>query len=138
MLVSLKARVLPSVIVSGLCLLGLGCEARKAEIPGSYRVQYPYGIERLSIAPDGGYEQRFAEAGKEETVVNRGRWEWREGTDAPLILNGPVIVDDGFGRMSKDLGKRNGIWPLRVRRGWDGSVILPINDDQGFRFTREN
>ncbi len=52
-----------------------------------------------------------------------------------LALDAPVIVDDGFGRLSS-LVPKTGVWPLRIEHSWGGELVFPINDDQGTAFRR--
>jgi hypothetical protein len=76
------------------------------ELIGIYKVNYPYGAEQLKLMQDGSYEQMFALNGQMLKNINNGKWELRALDGDQLILNDPVIVDDGFGRLSKSLTRK--------------------------------
>jgi hypothetical protein len=123
----------------GIFLL-MGCQAKldRADLPGIYEVTYPYGTETLKIIGDGTYEQSFGLTGKPLVSINKGKWDLKHGDlwdGNLLILNTPIIVDDGFGKPSK-LEQRSGVWQLRIRKSGGGNIYFLINDDQGTTFKR--
>ena len=85
---------------------------------------------------DGSYEQQFALNGEALKVINNGKWELRSLDGLLLILNDPVIVDDGFGSLSKSLAKKEGIWPITIKKSFTGKIYFPINEDLGFVFKK--
>jgi hypothetical protein len=134
----MKDQRVMSVIVLLLGLIGCRSNIDRAELPGVYQATYSYGVEHLNVMADGTYEQSFVTTGTPVKSINKGKWELGHGDiweGDLLILNNPVIVDDGFGKLSK-LEQRSGVWQLRVRKSIGGNIYFPINDDQGTSFKR--
>jgi|SRR3990172_7953919 len=130
--------ILRIVLIFVAVFLLLGCQSRvdQKDLIGVYEVQYPYGMEQLHIRPDGSYEQLFALKGQALKSINDGKWEISYSDGQELVLNNPVIVDDGFGKLSA-MRKETGIWPLHFRKGISGRMFFPINEDQGFVFEKK-
>ena len=130
-------RAAVGLIVVTISVFVWGCTVAPSSLPGTYRVDYGYGIEQLTLHADGTYVQQFAEKNKESRVINTGRWELeRRGFwDGDLLnLFEPVIVDV-FGKPS-DLRPRPGLWALNIKKTWSGQPQLSINEDRGLAFDR--
>jgi hypothetical protein len=124
-------------VAASIAMFGCGGTIRSDQLPGTYRVDYDYGIEQLTIRGDGTYTQEFAEKGKNFRVINKGLWELQEGDlwDRQVLnLFEPVIVDK-FGRPS-DMTPKSGRWPVPIRKTWRGQPRLLINPDLGYVFER--
>ena len=123
------------VIVLGLVFI-LGCKNSfmVKDIQGTYVVKYPYGTELLVLKSGGIYEQLFAFNGETLRTINSGNWEIRNIDENQLVLHEPVIVDDGFGNPTNLEKKKNGIWPLRIKKSITGKIHFPINEDLDFKF----
>ena len=117
--------------------LWAGCLSKidPREVPGTYAVRYPYGVEKLKINHDGTYEQLFGPNEQALKPINKGNWEVRTQDELQLIVNNPVIVDDGFGKKSQ-MKQSSGYWPLRIKQGLLGQIRLPVNEDLGFVFKK--
>ena len=140
---SVLPELMKSVIVV-VILLGvgglLGCQRafEPSELSGVYEVQYEYGVERLKLMPDGKYEQLFGASGKPLEVINRGKWSVLRGDfwdGTLLVLHDPLVVDNAFGEMSK-MRRSTGVWQLRARRTWTGTMYFVVNEDQGTFFRK--
>jgi hypothetical protein len=64
------AMCLVAVTVS-IATFGCGGTIRRDQLPGTYRVDYDYGIDQLTIRGDGTHTQEFAEKGKDLRVINK-------------------------------------------------------------------
>jgi hypothetical protein len=107
-------------------------------VPGTYRVDYGYGIEQLTLREDGTYVQEFAEKNQPLRVINTGRWELQQGDfwqGQFLNLFDPVIVDVS-GRRSDLTRHAGGRWPIPLRKAWSGQPRLLLDDDIGEAFER--
>ena len=116
-----------------------GCHGTVARdrLVGSYRVDYGYGIEQLTLRGDGTYSQEFAAKGEPFREINHGRFNLRVGDfwDGQLLeLDTPVIVDD-LGTRSA-MTRAPGVWPIRIRKTWSGQPRFLINEDIGLEFNR--
>ena len=132
-----KQNVITLVIMLIICSSGCHPNINRDEVVGVYAVKYPYGTEQLKLLQDGNYEQMFALDGQTMKLINNGKWELRLLDGLQLILNDPVIVDDGFGRLAKSLEKKeSSIWPLYIKKSITGKISFPINEDQGFVFKK--
>lgn len=116
----------------------VGCQAnvQRDEIAGTYRLKYPYGIMHLIIKLDGTYQQLFGKTGEPLVLIKEGKWKLiRASGETNLDLFEAALVDDGFGTYDPREAT-NGSWLLRVRRSLFGRIYLPVNEDQGFEFTK--
>jgi hypothetical protein len=121
------------------------------DVTGVYELSYPpadagkrYGVECLVVRENGTYEQWFSLEGSPASLINTGAWTIKndcsllaKATNEKylLALDSPVIVDDGFGKPVLPLKRHaNATWNLRVRKGANGSVYFPCNDDLGTWF----
>lgn len=117
-----------------------GCRlAEKEELVGTYRADYGYGVEQLTIRSDGTYRQDFVESGQPLHQINEGRWAMRNSDDLwdplTLELRDALLVD--FGGQRRDPAVR-GSWVIPIRRGWwSGRVTLPIFEDIGLEFEKQ-
>jgi hypothetical protein len=127
------------LILPLLAIVAVGCSgtAPRERLVGTYRVDYGYGVEQLTLRSDGTYTQEFADKGESFRALNQGRFDLRTGSfwDRQLLqLHNPVIVDD--------LGKRtamarfSGVWAMPVRQTLGGQPRFPINEDAGLEFKR--
>ena len=87
-----------------LVIATAGCSGpvSRERLVGTYRVDYDYGLEQLTLKTDGTYTQEFAEPGQRFHVINQDRFDLGNGDfwDGQLLtLHNPVIVDE--------LGKRS-------------------------------
>ena len=114
----------------------MSCNAQisDADIVGAYSASYPYGNETLVLNKDGSYEQKISISGKSD-VTNQGKWEFNSN-EKLLIIQEPIIVDNGFGKPT-DMQRKSGYWPLKVA-GSGRQIKLNINEDQGFIFKKIN
>jgi hypothetical protein len=135
------------------CSLTMAC-SRCPELPdiaGVYELKYPkadserqYGVERLVIFKNGTYEQWFSLTGSVTSVINKGTWITRKDRSCLasavnenhlLLLDSPVIVDDGFGKPILPLKRHeNATWELRIKKKRNGEIYFPVNDDLGTWF----
>jgi hypothetical protein len=123
-----------------LAILGIaGCSRPlpRERLIGSYRADYGYGVEQLTLRADGTYTQGFAAKGEALRAINQRRFDLGTGDywDRQLLqLHDPVVIDD--------LGKRpamtrsSGVWAMRVRQTQAGQPRLLINEDMGLEFNR--
>jgi hypothetical protein len=113
----------------GSCQMGI----TRSELPGRYRVQYPYGVEELELQSNGVYVQTIKLNREDAPATNTGRWEYQEGS---VLLTDPLLVDDNFGKPRADYRiRQRGGWYLRVERGL-GGITLNWADDLGFHFRK--
>lgn len=64
--------------------------------------------------------------------ANRGRWRVRQGDfwdGQQIVLEEPVVVDNGLGEVSRFMPPKGGIWVLSIRRSWNGRLRFVINVD---------
>ncbi|MCX6907807.1 MAG: hypothetical protein NTY01_07170 [Verrucomicrobia bacterium] len=126
------------VLCSLIALVGCEPSIGRTDIIGVYSAQYPYGTEHLKVLADGRYEQYFASLGEAVKLINTGTWELQSRDKVVLVLNNPIIVDDGFGNKSAMAKHPSAYWPLGVTRSLGGKVRLCINEDQNFVFNKIN
>ena len=100
----------------------------KADVLGTYEIQYPFGTETIVLREDT-YEQRFVDkSGKVFTV--EGKWTF-DGTKRSNQggLENAMSLDDGFGRF-RSTTPRQGLRALSFK--WYGGTVISVNEDQGF------
>ena len=126
------------IVMFGGIFLFFGCKTKveQKELIGVYAAKYPYGMEQLRITPNGTYEQLFAFKGQSLKTVNKGKWEIRYLDGQQLILNNPIIIDDGFGNISTMKKESDSAWPLHIYKSITGKIFFPINEDLGFVFKK--
>jgi len=124
-------------VLSILAVVGCNRPIPRERLVGSYRVDYGYGVEQLTLRADGTYTQEFAPKGEAFRAINQGRFDLRTGTfwDGELLqLHDPIIIDD--------LGKRSamahavGVWIMPIQKTWSGQPRFPVNEDMGLYFER--
>jgi hypothetical protein len=104
----------------------------KADVLGTYEIQYPFGTETLVLSEDT-YEQWFVDkSGKVFTVA--GKWTFkstkRSGQGA---LENAMSLDNGFGRFRSTTPFKG----LRILSfAWYGGTVISLNEDQGFRMRK--
>ena len=125
---------IPNILGLSLILILTGCGTRyqTKELVGSYVVTYPHGIERLNLIKDGTYQQNYIVNDSKLTVTNSGIWKLVDEKEIHLLR--PMICDDGFGRQG-NCKIVDGYWPIQIQKAW-GKIILPINEDLGFKFKK--
>lgn len=104
----------------------------KAEVLGTYEIEYPFGTETLVLREDT-YEQRFVDkSGNVFTVT--GKWTFkstkRSGQGA---LENAMSLDNGFGRF-RSTTPFKGLRMLSF--AWYGGTVISLNEDQGFRMRK--
>jgi len=122
-----------------LSILVVGCHGTvpRERLVGTYRVDYGYGAEQLTLRADGTYTQEFAAKGEALLAINQGRFDLKTGDfwDGELLqLHDPVIVDE-LGKRSA-MARSPGVWAMPVRKTWGGQPRFPINEDMGLEFNR--
>lgn len=122
-----------------LPVFALGCRGTvpRERLVGSYRADYGYGVEQLTLRADGTYIQEFAAKGEAFRSINQGRFDLRVGDywDGQLLqLHDPVVIDD-LGKRSP-MARFSGVWPMRIRKTWGGQPRFLINEDMGLEFNR--
>jgi hypothetical protein len=128
-----------AVLIGLLSVSANGCRVfEKQELVGTYRADYGYGIEQLTIRSDGTYRQDFGETGQPPHQVNEGRWEIRNRDgdfwDPQMLeLQDALLVD--FAGHRRDPPAR-ALWAIPIRRGWTGRMKLPIFEDIGLEFEK--
>ena len=122
-----------------LSILAVGCHGTvpREQLVGTYRVDYGYGTEQLTLRADGTYTQEFAAKGEALRPINQGRFDLKTGDfwDGQLLqLHDPVIVDD-LGKQTA-MAPFSGGWAMPVRKTPGGQPRFPINEDMGLEFNR--
>ena len=125
--------------VVALALLMVGCSRSmtREQIAGEYRVDYGYGIERLTLKSDGTYTQAYADKGQDLREINHGQYELEAGSfleGQQITLHGPIAVD--FGGQKTDMKRQDGYWTMPVRKLWWGEPRILIFEDIGLEFER--
>lgn len=118
--------------------VSIGCSDRitRETLVGSYRLEYPYGQEELKLGKDGKYTQFFTLKNDDKQIRHEGSWEYNQA-DSEVILNDPLIIDNGFGRLSPSFSKvQSGNGFFYVHRSWSGKIRLRVNEDQGFFYEK--
>jgi len=101
------------------CLLLLatmvsGCKRIEvSELYGTYVAKHTFGVQKLSLNPNGEYIQEVSIEGASEVVTNRGKWRYNS-TNQYVTLENALVVTDGFGKLNKD-----------YRVPFSGSVVTP-------------
>src|SRR5262249_26843706 len=124
-------------VVAVIATAGCYGPVSRERLVGTYRVDYGYGLEQLTLKADGTYTQEFAEAGQGFHVINEDQFDLGTGDfwdDQLVTLHNPVIVDVSGTR--SDMTRSSGVWPARVRRSCAGRPRLLINEDLGLEFER--
>jgi hypothetical protein len=103
----------------------------QSDMAGAYVCQYPYGIETLSLQPDGTYTQRLTVKSL-SPVSNSGRWIFAAGQ---LTLRNAVAFDTGFGTPNAKL--LHGLVIMPVKRTIAGQVYIREYEDLGLEFRRK-
>jgi hypothetical protein len=137
----LIARARRRCIVAALSIVAFGCSATvsREQLVGTYRVDYGYGVEQLTLKADGTYKQEFAQQGAWFHEINEGHFDLGIGdfwNGQLLNLYDPVIVDVSGQR--SDMARDAGRWPMRIRTTWGGQPRFLIDEDIGLEFNRVN
>jgi hypothetical protein len=114
---------------------GCGSKLEPVDVVGTYQAELSYGVETLTLKPDGAYEQQFKyNNGKE--LRNKGTWQFSAVTKNNIRLSNALMVDDGFGKPSATVERGN--WIIGVRKNIvTGSVSLNFNDDLAVAFKKK-
>lgn len=114
-----------------------GCSSKVSfdEVIGNYKLRYPYATEELQLNMDGTYIQTVLIDSETTPKTNKGRWEfWVK--ESEVVLNDPMIVDDGFGKLKARYWQSEPIaWNLDARKSF-GKISLGVNPDWGFAFKK--
>ena len=98
-----------------------GCKRIEvSELYGTYVAKYSFGVEKLSLKPNGEYIQEVSIKGNPEVVTHKGNWRYDSEDQYPwpdgyVILEDALSITDGFGRLKKD-------YDIPI----SGSIITPV------------
>lgn len=133
------SRIIVILIIGLLCGCSKGVDQK--QLVGSYELKYTYGNEVLILKDDGTYSQLFGKTTQKLELVNQDKWKIGKGDfwDGQLLeLDGPVVVDDGFGKFSSTKKWGSALWSLRIRKHFRGKYYFLVNEDLQYSFERRD
>jgi hypothetical protein len=86
--------------------VGVGCShaPSPAQLIGDYECPYPFGVEFLSLLPDGSYIQVVRVFRDADKIKHQGSWSYNS-EKGELILNNPLIVVELEGSLNPEYRK---------------------------------
>ena len=128
----------PFLLMFGFLLISLGACSLKLErgdVIGEYVANYPFGVERLQLKPDGTYMQTVTLKGKTAGTGHSGTWDYAPTRDL-VVVHGPLQFGDPFGKLNPNYEvPMKGTWNLTVSKTF-GNVSLTWNEDAGVKFEK--
>lgn len=105
------------------------------EVVGTYRLRGGGYADLLIVQPGGHYEHRYSRADG-TAVVDSGTWEFLD-VEGPSVVFADFYAYWGHEKFpGAPLGR--GYWPAQVERTLGGSTRIPVNDDLGLVYLRED
>jgi hypothetical protein len=121
--------------VLGLSMFSfLSCTGRinLADLVGRYRVEYPFGVETLTLNSEGTYVQEFMDRESTKVVTVRGSWRY-DSASGVLVLENPLVIDYFPVQTSKQRATQvSGVAVFRVK----SQSRISVNEDLGYYYKR--
>jgi hypothetical protein len=106
------------------------------EIVGNWTVRYRETTEELVLRKDGTFDQILADQQDLNLARRSGKWEFRNGQEAQVVLHGGLAIDETTGKVDHELSRaENGLSIFPVRRRF-GKIKLIVNEDLNLSFSK--
>jgi hypothetical protein len=114
-----------------LSFSGCGRKIETSDLVGKFQAEYPFGVETLTLNPDGKYVQEFIERGSTNVTV-RGAWHY-DAARGELVLESPLVINYDPNETPKQRATQfSGLASPKV----DSKSRISINEDLGYYYKR--